>query len=189
VKSLSTFNLREQPASDAPASTESWATDEDSSPAGPLYLTYSVLTELASPLDQILEILPYPKDFASIGDVGGVVLGLLTHRDSVVPLISLATLMGAFEQPDPAESCVLLVSAGAGTIGLVVRSLGAIEQSVWEEKDDQAARALPYDPVERALADKRTIRTSPVGSVGAERMLPRLDLVAVAEALSVGGWR
>jgi purine-binding chemotaxis protein CheW len=185
---LSTFNIREDAAIDAAASDD-WGSQELDPGAGSLYLTYSVVDEMASPLDQIVEILPYPADFASIGDIGGVVLGLLTHRDSVVPLVSLATLMGSPEPPDPTRSCVLLVSAGTGTIGLVVASLGAIERSVWEEPADGRAEAHAYDPVEQALADKRTIRTAPVGSVGAERMLPRMDLIAVANALAAHGWR
>jgi purine-binding chemotaxis protein CheW len=160
--------------------------------AGGLYLTYSVAGDVASPLEQILEILPYPKDPASLGDPDGLVVGLLTHRESVVPLVCLATLMGRDERPDPELSCVLLVKAGPGAIGLVVRSLGAIERSVWEENEneDEAIRLFQDDdPVGRALADQRTIRTAPVGSTGAERMLRRIDLVAIAEALAAGGYR
>jgi purine-binding chemotaxis protein CheW len=190
---LATFNLSENEGGQPAGGRADWAGDPQDGQdpaASTLYLTYTVTDECASPLDQVLEILPYPKDFASIGEVGGVVLGLLTHRESVVPLISLATLMGSPQQPDPAQACVLLVGAGEGTIGLVVRSLGAIERSVWEEQDeDLVARTTSNDPVEQALAQKRTIRTAPVGSVGAERMLPRIDLVAVAAALATGGWR
>ena len=120
-------------------------------------------------------------------------IGLLTHRDSVVPLVSLSALMGRPGQPDPAElaqSCVLLVSSGEGTIGLVVRALGAIERSVWEEREETMKDVVQaYDLLERALADRRTIRTAPVGSTGAERMLSRSDLAASATALAAGGWR
>ena len=192
LQTLSTLNLA--PAKDLNAAgADNWADGSGSadaaSGAGGLYLTYSVAGDVASPLEQVLEILPYPKEFASLGDPDGRVLGLLTHRESVVPLVCLATVMGRPERPDPAESCVLLVSAGPGSIGLVVRALGAIERSIWEERVDDVPNQHGHDPLERALADKRTIRTAPVGSVGAERMLPRIDLLAIAEALALGGWQ
>ena len=118
-----------------------------------------------------------------------MVLGLLMHRDGVIPLISLAALLGAPQHADLSTSCVLLINGGTASIGLVVDGLGAIERSVWEEQDDEPNRGLPSDPLARALAGKRTIRTSPVGATGAERMLPRLDLTAIAEAVSAGSWR
>jgi len=193
---LSTLNLANEATGPASAADADWAapaggasTAEDPAAAGGLYLTYAVGGELASPLEQIVEILPYPKDFASLGDRDGLVLGLATHRDCVVPLVCLAVLLGRPERPDPATSCVLLVQSGSGIIGLVVNTLGAIEQSVWEEQAAPPAGDAFGDPVERAVADKRTIRTAPVGSVGAERMLGRVDLVAIVEALAAGGWR
>jgi purine-binding chemotaxis protein CheW len=190
---LSTLNLANDENGASAAEQSDWAEpgrgSDDEGTGGGLYLTYSVAGEIASPLDQIVEILPYPKDFASLGDPDGLVMGLLTHRDGVVPLVCLATLLGRDDRPDPATACVLLVQAGSGTIGLVVTSLGAIEQSIWEEQVDPPPAEAFGDPVERAVADKRTIRTAPVGSVGAERMLARVDLVAIAEALAAGSWR
>jgi purine-binding chemotaxis protein CheW len=191
LQTLSTLNMAHEQDPGAAGDSDDWAPSsgtEADGPAGGLYLTYSVVDDVASPLDQVLEILPYPKEFASLGENDGRVLGLLTHRDSVVPLVCLATVMGRPAVPDPAGSCVLLVSVGTGSIGLVVRSLGAIERSVWEERVEDVPERHLYDPLERALADKRTIRTAPVGSVGSERMLPRVDLLAIAEALATAGW-
>jgi purine-binding chemotaxis protein CheW len=189
LQTLSTLNMADDKTGERVAEQDDWAgSSAGASGTGALFLTYSVAGDLASPLEQILEILPYPQEHTSLGDPQGAVLGLLTHRESVVPLVCLATLMGACDRPDPTSSCVLLVSTGTGTIGLVVRSLGAIERSVWEERVEDASGArLDLDPLARALADRRTLRTAPVGSVGSERMLPRLDLVAIAAGLVANG--
>jgi purine-binding chemotaxis protein CheW len=199
LRTLSTLNLRSETAGATAGALEpvdpideaqDWAPAADADNAGGLYLTYSVAGDVASPLEQILEILPYPKGHATLGDSDGLVVGLLAHRESIVPLVCLASLMGRPQRPDPELSCVLLVQAGSGTVGLVVRSLGAIERSVWEEsEDDVTAPPEGIDPVAAALARQRTIRTAPVGSTGSERMLSRIDLVAVAEALASGGFR
>jgi purine-binding chemotaxis protein CheW len=184
LRTLSTLNMAHEKDAGTGGDSEDWSGSGDSAADGGLYLTYSVAGDVASPLEQVLEILPYPREFASLGESDGRVLGLLTHRDAVVPLVCLATVMGRHEPPDPARSCVLLVGAGAGSIGLVVRSLGAIERSVWEERVEDVPQRHLDDPLQRALADQRTIRTAPVGSVGAERMLPRIDLLAIAQALA-----
>jgi purine-binding chemotaxis protein CheW len=195
LRTLSTLNLRPEADANTRArsdDSQDWAssTTTDSGTAGGLYLTFSVAGDVAGPLEQIVEILPYPKDHASLGDPDGLVVGMLAHRDSIVPLVCLATLMGRDERPDPERSCVLLVQAGPGPVGLVVRSLGAIEHSVWEElEDDVSSQPEGGDPVAAALAKQRTIRTAPVGSTGSERMLSRIDLVAIAEALATGGFR
>lgn len=151
-----------------------------------VYLTYSVGPDQATPLSQVLEILPYPAAVAPLDDGLDAVLGLVTHREDVIPLVCLATLAGRPERPDPAGSCVLVVAAEDGTrIGLVVLGLRAIERSIWEE-DPADVRSRPgADPVQRALTERRLIRIA--GGVDQEpRMLPRVDLEAVATALAEG---
>jgi purine-binding chemotaxis protein CheW len=57
------------------------------------FLTYTAGIEVATPLSQISEIVPYPTDVIPFVDGGGV-RGLFTHRKASVPLVHLPTLLG-----------------------------------------------------------------------------------------------
>lgn len=157
-----------------------------------VYLTYSVGRDQATALEQILEILPYPAGIAPLDDGQDAMIGVLTHRDDVVPLVCLATLAGRPERPDPATACVLVVGVpdhehpGRHTsrIGLVVLGLRAIERSIWEEDPDDRPRRGGGDPLQAALADQRLIRTATIGADDEPRMLARVDLVTIATALA-----
>jgi purine-binding chemotaxis protein CheW len=140
------------------------------------YLTYRAGVEVATPLDQIAEILAYPDDFSPLPDTGAGLLGLFTHRDTVVSLLCLNRLIGRNSAIDPATSRVLLVEHDGNHIGYVVDALGAIEQSVWEQDDEPAGPSAPG-----RLAD------SPLVQFGADpdgRLLPRVDLAGWAAHLS-----
>jgi purine-binding chemotaxis protein CheW len=155
-----------------------------------LYLTYSAGLELATPLHQVQEIISYPKDFTRLEGGVDAVVGLLSHRDVTVPLVSLARLLGRDLDVDVSSACVLLVVADAGPVGLIVQDLTAIERSQWEEEPGRARDPGPgssggQDDLARAVADRRLIRMQAVaGNEGADRMVPLLDLLAIAQALT-----
>lgn len=135
------------------------------------FLTYSVGLEAATPLDQVTEILPYPPQMIGL-DHAAPTLGIFTHRGMSVPLLSLPTMLGLPEAPDPDTARVLLVQTGAGElVGFVVPGLHAIEDSVWEE----SAPAEPSEP-------GTMLHRGPLVKIGAEesgRLLPNTDLAAM----------
>ncbi|WP_433832989.1 chemotaxis protein CheW [Actinoplanes sp. CA-015351] len=140
------------------------------------YLTYRAGVEMATPLDQIAEILAYPDDFSPLPDTGTGLIGLFTHRDSVVSLLCLNRLIGRQSDIDPSTSRVLLVEHDGNHIGYVVNALGAIEQSAWEQEDETTRPGTPG-----RLAD------SPLVQFGMDpdgRLLPRVDLAGWAVGLS-----
>ena len=139
------------------------------------YLTYRAGVDVATPLDQIAEIVAYPPDVAPLPGNGAGLIGLFTHRDSVVSLVCLNQLIGRPPAVDPATSRVLLVEHGDNHIGYVVDALGAIEHSVWEQAGEAARPAAPGRLDESALVQ---FGADPDG-----RLLPRIDLVGWAAAL------
>jgi purine-binding chemotaxis protein CheW len=157
---------------------------------GDIQLTYSVGVDAASPLEQIDEILPFPSNPCALQPGNDGILGLLTHRDRVVTLVSLPALLGRHEPLDPATCCVLLVTHEDVRVGLVVHRLQAIERSVWEEPDESAPsdEADCREPTERRRALDRAVSNRPmVQTVAAGshdvRMIPKFDLVEIARVL------
>lgn len=168
LRALSRLNTSQD---DAPQSrpTEGTASNDR-------YLTYRAGVELATPLDQIAEIVAYPDDLAPMPDAGTGLIGLFTHRDSVVSLFSLNPLIGQQPSTDPSTSRVLLVEHDGNHIGYVVDSLGAIEQSFWEQEADTAYQAAP---VQLAQCPLIQFGADPDG-----RLLPRADLIGWAAGLN-----
>jgi purine-binding chemotaxis protein CheW len=136
-------------------------------PSDRKFLTYRVGGEVATPLEQIEEILAYPPELVPVERGRPGVLGVFVHRTAAVPLTCLATLSGARTAVDPASARVLLV----GGIGFLVPQLHAIENAVWEEEPG----APP--PAARPLFRNAMVG---VGAGATARMLPYVDLVRLA---------
>ncbi|GAB6900766.1 chemotaxis protein CheW [Kineosporia succinea] len=163
------------------------ADDEESagqSRAGGTYLTFSVGRDFAVPLEQVVEILPFPEQYSVLRAGDEDVLGLFTHRDTVVPLYRLSGLLRAGDPSLPA-AYVLVVSAGPDgrVVGLAVHALRAIERSIWEDPAAPGEAPSGEPSLEQALARRRTIRLAAIGTSDEPRMLTRVDLSAVGAAL------
>lgn len=136
-------------------------------------LTYNAGVDLASELVQIKEILPYPTDYIPLDGVGLAIQGVFTHRRATVPLVCLSTLLGRHEEVDRATARVLLVDADGGYVGFIVPALNAIEESIWEEiQDEEQERGMGTDALSRRLVK--------VGTPEVGRMLPEIDLERLA---------
>ncbi|MFF5235394.1 chemotaxis protein CheW [Dactylosporangium sp. NPDC000521] len=137
------------------------------------FLTYDAGVELATPLTQISEIVPYPADVIPFVG-GGPLRGVFTHQRAPVPLICLICLtglLGGHLEVDEATARVLLVEAGGARAGFIVPQLRAIEESAWEER---RAGADPGAPV--------SLAGSPLVKIDG-RMLPRIDLEQVVRTM------
>ena len=140
----------------------------------PAYLTFSVGVDLATPLQDVVEILPYPATLTATAVDG--LLGLITHRRAAVPVLCLATLLGRPERPVGATTCLLLVEVDGTPVAFAVDGLRTIAPRTWTD-DDQPVRG---DAADRGA----TLRSAPLIRVGADsRLLPELDLRAVARQL------
>lgn len=162
-----------------PAGTGSTGEDQAGAVgAAPAYLTYSTGgVVVATPLEQIVEILPFPATSVPT-TVGDGVLGLVVHRRTAMPVLSLATLLGRAEaahEVTPA-SCLLLVAVDGDHLAFAVDGLHAIDQLSWSDADSPKGR--PYDDLAGVLEQSPLVR---VGE--GTRLLPDLDLQALARGV------
>ncbi|KQW45174.1 hypothetical protein ASC77_20595 [Nocardioides sp. Root1257] len=142
--------------------------------AGPAYVTYtSGGSTLATPLDQVAEILPLPG--ALTPSPVDLVEGLVVHRGRAVPVLSLARLLGREAAERGPSSCLLLVDHAAEQVAFAVDGLGSIEPLVWTDPDH---RGRPLEDPTRAVHDAPLVRLD-----GDARLLPALDLRGLAASL------
>ena len=141
----------------------------------PSYLTFSIGLDLATRLEQVTEILPFPTTLTRTSVPG--LLGLITHRRAVVPVLCLSTLLGREQREVGASTCLLLVEADGGSVAFTVDALRSISPLTWTDAD-QAVRG--------AAGDRgATLRSAPLVRLGEDtRLLPDLDLRAVARRLT-----
>ena len=140
----------------------------------PSYLTFSIGVDIATPLDQVAEILPLPETLTATAVEG--LLGLITHRRAAVPVLCLATLLGWTGRPVGAATCLLLVDVDGSPVAFAVDALRTIAPRTWTD-DEQTVRG----PAGERGA---TLRSAPLVRVGEDsRLLPDLDLRAVARRL------
>jgi purine-binding chemotaxis protein CheW len=138
-------------------------------------ITYMLETERASPLEQVLEILPYQPG-TEIFRTDGAMLGFMVNRGRSIPVLCLGQLSGEACGPPTAASRVLLVESGGELIGFAVRKLNSIEKSDWEPVISTAAE---HGGSPRRQQHKLAL----FGSRTADRMVPVLNLQEIADSL------
>ncbi len=200
LRVLGSLNTRTAPASGTPApgtpapgtpapgtAASDGATGDGASDAGRPYITYTAGTDVATPLDQVAEILPLPTTHtrttggAPGGWTGGAVTGVLAHRGAAVPVLHLPTLLGLAGAPTTAASCLLLVDVDGAPVGFAVDGLRAIEPLVWQDPEG------PQGQGDDAPGPGRVLAASPLVQVGQRQELLRgVDLLALARAVRDG---
>jgi len=76
--------------------------------------------EYALPLDRVREIVAVPEAVSEIAGAESAVLGVITLRDRLLPLVSLRALLGLQPRSDAAaRGKVIVVSLGSGSVGIV----------------------------------------------------------------------
>jgi purine-binding chemotaxis protein CheW len=95
-------------------------------PAAPEQQQVSLLSfdlgqqEYALPLERVREIIPLPERISEIARAETAVLGVVTLRDRLLPLVSLHALLGLSHDTDREErGKVVVLSMGNGAIGMV----------------------------------------------------------------------
>jgi len=133
-------------------------------------LTYDLDVEMATPLEQVSEILPYAPATSVLG-AHGPVLGVMVLRGRSIPVLSLGRLhAGSAWEPGPGAR-VLVVESGQDLVGFAVSGLRAIEPSPWRLTLQHGGLRGGAHPL--AL----------VGEGAQQRMLPVLDLQQLAQGL------
>ncbi|HEY6641371.1 chemotaxis protein CheW [Povalibacter sp.] len=118
---------RPQPIRNVAASISAESAARDSRPSEML-VTFDVAgQEFALPLDAVEEILQAPAMLTAVARSEIAVLGVVSVRDSLLPLLSLRTLLGfaAPQAPDDREKVVVVKVAGTH-VGLVADRARAI---------------------------------------------------------------
>jgi purine-binding chemotaxis protein CheW len=77
--------------------------------------------EYALPIDRVREIIPLPAHVSELPRAETAVLGVVTLRDSLLPLVSLRTLLGLpIGDHHGPRGKVVVMSIGEGTVGIVI---------------------------------------------------------------------
>jgi purine-binding chemotaxis protein CheW len=76
--------------------------------------------EYALPLDRVREIIPLPDHVSELPRPETAVLGVVTLRDRLLPLVSLRTLLGLPADQHGRRGKVVVMSIGEGSVGVVV---------------------------------------------------------------------
>lgn len=141
-------------------------------------VTYQLGREVATPIGQIREILPFGCEIAVL-EVGGAMLGLVAHRGRSIPVMCLSRLHG-LPPPEvsPAVSVLVVEADAAEQLGFAVPMLRSIEPADWEP-------ALPAlgdsrDALAQAIHSRQLVQ---VGQGDSRRMLQVVDLQRIARAL------
>ena len=111
-------------ASSPAAATAFAATDGSAKAAEPQRQTALVSFELgaqeyALPLERVREIVPLPEYVSEIAGSETAVLGVVTSRNRLLPLVSLRSLLGLRETDNRESGKVIVVSMGNGSVGIV----------------------------------------------------------------------
>jgi purine-binding chemotaxis protein CheW len=132
---------------------------------GRVMVIYEAVGEVATPLMQVTEILPYPAEHVLFEHLGPL-LGVMTHRGRSVPIYCLRRVLGAEALLDAVPAAVLLVEDDGETAAFVVQRLLDIVTGAWEP-------SLPGHGTPGASARPLV----QVNQGQRQRMLPMVDLV------------
>ncbi len=145
-----------------------------------VFLTYRVGQELATPLRTIREILPFPERHTPIDRAGDARVGLLQHRDEVIPIVNLAELCGLPRAPRTSETRLLVMPGASGPMALEVEQVVSIEAAQWSHPPLYAQQMRHLSALKQAL-QRRSLLS--VGTADSPRSVQVLDLTQVVAAL------
>lgn len=149
-------------------------------------VSFMMGSEFAVPIGDLQEILRCPEGFNAFGAEaldGGMACGIVVSRGRSIPVLDLQRLAGMTADDDACERRVLVVRRGAMHAGFAVPSLKSIDSVRWAPSAD-TRRLATTDPRFMALGVTRFVL---LGEGAEQRMVPVLDLPALADRLAGGG--
>lgn len=155
--------------------------DPAAEPTGQVVITYDLLSELATPIEQVAEILRFDPALV-VHPAGTALFGMLVDRGRTIPVLCLRALAGLPRGEWQPDACVLVVRSGDQWLGFGVGRLRAIEQVCLSHQlpgrgmgeGDRLAHTLGSQRI-AVLRDDR-----------GERTLRVLDLQQLADDLASG---
>lgn len=140
-------------------------------------VTFEMQVEMATPIDQLAEILPFEPEGSAFG-ADSALAGLLVSRGRSIPVMRLGALMGAAATDTP-DAAVLVVQVDDRWMGFSVPRLRNIETARWERRLPSQGAACG-DEVDQTLG---TLDMALFGEGAAERSTRVLDLERLARAI------
>lgn len=150
-------------------------------------LIYELGASVATPIDQVQEILPFVPEMAQYAGTGAL-LGLTVLRGRSIPVMCLSQLYG---HPSPRVCAdgvsVLVVACGDELLGFAVPRMLGIETARWEPDLGGGGAVARGDPVDAVLRSRRLVQIGDAAAGEAEQMLQLVDLQALAMAMALHG--
>lgn len=144
-------------------------------------LTYDLGFEVATPIEQIAEIIPWMEETTIFG-AGSRASGLVVSRGRAIPTFCLSDLIGLpGAERSPTASVLVVELEGGASIGFTVPRLVSIDEAPRNRPDSPGASRLALPEI--AAASGARWSSAIVGAGPAERMLGVLDLQHLAETL------
>jgi purine-binding chemotaxis protein CheW len=144
-------------------------------------LTYDLGFEVATPIDQIAEIIPWAEEAAIFG-AGSRASGLVVSRGRAIPTFSLSGLIGLpGGERSPTASVLVVEVEGGDRVGFTVSRLVSIDEAPRKRPESPGAGRLALPEI--AAVSGARWSSAMVGSGSLERMLGVLDLQHLAHTL------
>ena len=153
--------------------------EEKARETGTRLLTYILDREYGTPLEQVVEVLPYSPEYELYED-GAELMGLVTNRGRSIPLFNLAARLGCHEECAVMGSCILVVETADGLAGFLVKRLVTIDNAHWEP----SVPLLGQTGTKLSEPALQTQDTAELQEDGKSRMITILDLQDCARHLS-----
>lgn len=151
--------------------------------AGRPLITFRAPNEVAVPIEQVREILPFGSAPSMFGE-RSVLRRVQVLRGRSLPVLCLARLSGSLPGTVDASAAILVVEHGEHLLGYAVPMLGSIERAHWERS--LPAQGAPSGDAHALWGDRRV---AGIGSGPSPRSVPVLDLLSMTERLaSRQGW-
>jgi len=191
LQGLARTNVADAKAGDAAGDARRFA--GTAAAGGRSMLLYDGPPELATPITQIAEILPFPDASAEAPGAATLarapdavardgVRGLLLHRGRSIVVLDLHMVLHGSPAGSP-PCAVLVVQHGADWMGFAIGGLRAIEVAIWEPALLPARRRAAGDPPGELDMALQPATLALVGERDAERMVRVVDLQRLAGAL------
>jgi purine-binding chemotaxis protein CheW len=101
--------------------------DAEERSEGLALITFEVAgQDYALPLEQVQEVIAMPAAVAAVPRAEAALLGIVAHRDSLLPLLSLRALLGFSGEDRRTREKVIVTPVGDILVGLVADRMGAV---------------------------------------------------------------
>lgn len=82
--------------------------------------------EYAAAIEEVQEIVQWPASVAQVPHAAPHVLGIMTLRNRLLPLVSLRRMFGLPERAADEQSRIVVIAAGAASVGVVMDSVNEV---------------------------------------------------------------